>query len=149
MILSHFTKSAFNFNPNKVYDKEIGGRMKPTGLWLSNEAGDLTWRDFCVGERFNLDSLSFENLFLCDTKDWIVLSAYNDFEIFYREYALHDALISPFMRVIDWERVKEDFKGILISPFNYKAHYDFTWYYGWDCDSACAWDLTSISPYRG
>ena len=47
------------------------------------------------------------------------------------------------MITIDWERVKEQYSGIIITPYCFDLRLDFIWYYGWDCESACIWD-TSI-----
>jgi hypothetical protein len=50
-------------------------------------------------------------------------------------------------RNIDWKKVKKHYKGIIISPYQWKLRLDTRvfWYYGWDCSSGCIWDLSCIT----
>jgi hypothetical protein len=48
------------------------------------------------------------------------------------------------LTTIDWARIQEQYGGLIIAPYQWSVRLDFLWYYGWDCASACLWDLTVI-----
>lgn len=50
----------------------------------------------------------------------------------------------PRYLAIDWSAVAAQYGGILIAPYQWKRRLELTWYYGWDCASGCAWDLSLI-----
>ena len=142
-ILSHFSDRPLKFNPNKKY-KAVPDFFKPMGLWLSDEtAGQDSWRSWCEGEQWGLDRLKHETLFECDTRDWIVLPNFESLLDFSKEYSTKERFS---MLSLDWHRVSQDFKGILITPYHWKArfHPKTNWYYPWDCASACVWDLSTV-----
>lgn len=41
-------------------------------------------------------------------------------------------------------RVRQDYAGIEISPYQYECRFELTWYYGWDVASGCVWDKEAI-----
>ena len=50
---------------------------------------------------------------------------------------------------INWQPLTEQYAGIIISPYQWKRRLDgraSDWYYGWDCASACIWDLSAVRP---
>ena len=54
---------------------------------------------------------------------------------------------------IDWQRMKADYKGILISPYQQELSYlngdpAFHWY-RFDCACGCFWDISSLVPVPG
>ena len=58
------------------------------------------------------------------------------------EYGLH----------IEWKRLKADYKGILISPYQSELSHrngvlDFHWY-RFDCASGCIWDISCLKSLR-
>lgn len=47
---------------------------------------------------------------------------------------------NPYTRSIDWLRVKTQYGGIEIAPYQWKRRLSSFWYYGWDCASGAIWD---------
>lgn len=48
-----------------------------------------------------------------------------------------------------WRDVYKDYQGIFISPYCWASRFEFMWYYGWDCASACVWDLSAVKEIEG
>ncbi len=151
VVLSHFTQHPFRFESEREYptsENEMGG-FKPNGLWLSDE-GDLGWKRWCELEKWGTHTLRFETKFLCDTSKWLVLRSTEELWAFTkREVAkLPDAPSGTGL--IDWPRVQGAFSGILITPYNWDMRHSSkaSWYYTWDCASACVWDLSTIQPLK-
>jgi hypothetical protein len=127
--------------------------LKPSGLWY---AVGSSWIDWCIGAEFNgLGKYIYEielnkkaNILLIDTKDKIFEFG-NKYKNTKYPYAKFNSTI------IDWERVKEDYDGIEVSPYFYdlRLAYDLLWYYGWDVPSGCLWKantkkkITLIAEY--
>lgn len=69
MILSHFSPEPFEFDSEKKYEQKplvAGGRLKPYGLWLSDESTDEGWKTWCEGAECFLDRLKHETQFEVD-----------------------------------------------------------------------------------
>jgi len=146
-ILYHFSKNPFILNLSFDY-RSVLENMKPHGLWLSNESNGLGWSDWCKGEEFKVDHLQYQTKFYVEHKKCICLTSYEDIYQFTKEYKIDFSkhFGSPLItqiNMIDWEKVKEKYSGIIITPYCWKSRLDFLWYYGWDCESGCIWD-TSI-----
>lgn len=45
---------------------------------------------------------------------------------------------------LEWDRVAEEYQGILIAPYQWSRRLELMWYYSWDCASGCIWDITAI-----
>lgn len=45
---------------------------------------------------------------------------------------------------LDWPAVVSLYQGIVITPYQWSLRHKLTWYYGWDCASACVWDLSAV-----
>lgn len=136
------------------------GSMKPCGLWVSVEEfeDDYSWFDWCKGEQFRLESLKYkyEVILAPDTKI-LHLKSEEDIVKFSLEYAANDpldfAMKSYFSRnktyvyMISWTKVKAEYDGIMIAPYQWRCRLagECSWYYPWDCSSACIWNLDKIS----
>lgn len=140
MILSHFSRKHFRINRSRIYVQI--DNFKPTGLWLSDESGH-GWQKWCKTENYATDSLKFEARYECDTSKWLVLNTPNKVVKFSKKY---EKLIGSYYTEIQWDEVKKDFAGILITPYHWSLRLDrrVAWYYSWDVASACVWDLSTV-----
>jgi hypothetical protein len=59
-------------------------------------------------------------------------------------FARNFFLDSPYYPSIDWNKVAEEYQGIIIAPYRWEHRLDMMWYYGWDCASGCIWDSKAI-----
>ena len=137
----------------------------PGGLWLSD--------DSCYGWLHYLERARIENPdewgdvsetwgyrteFGIDTDDQVLwLRTENGLNWFVLEYGepresscVSDRSKAGYGWHIDWDRVKADYKGILISPYQeHLSHHHgnarFHWY-RFGCASACVWDLSCLEP---
>lgn len=147
MILSHFTAKPFVFRPRRKYKIESSRfpPMKPRGLWLSDEK-DFGWKQWCDEQQWNLSSLVHRTDFVVlDNSQWLVLDNAQKILEFTREFKIPDEKFAV-LRSIDWARVQKEYAGILISPYQWslRFHAETFWYYGWDCASACVWNLKTV-----
>lgn len=142
MILYHYTGTPFSFNPTRSYSPEAcEPYFKPVGLWLSDCSTGLGWKEVCERSEWNLAGVQHRTSFICDISKWKVLRTTDDIVSFTEEFLVGPH--APF-KSIDWSRVMREYPGILITPYNWECRHQFTWYYGWDCASACVWDLSTI-----
>ena len=136
---------------------------KPTGLWASVEDGQ-GWRDWCTSENFRTAGLAHSYAVgLTEQAKLLHLSDANQFEAFSDKYRCtgNSILQSPELSglvdiirdtpervsVIDWTLLeREGYQGIIISPYQWEWRLasKTAWYYGWDCSSACIWDVSAI-----
>lgn len=133
---------------------------KPHGLWFSVEdyPEDMNWRTWCEAEEFRLECLKFRyRVKIRHNSDILVLSSSEDIVGFSRKYAGNDPIdfkkyTQDFSRpdyiyIIDWNKVMEDYDGIIIAPYQWSCRLmnpTTSWYYGWDCASGCIWNLDVI-----
>jgi len=141
MILTHFSAKQFNFNPYHEYPVRHPRAMKglenfkPHGLWLSDES-DYGWSHWCKDNDYG--SLECRKDFQIDLSHVFVLTNYYEIKAFTEYFRLNHHMENFH---IDWARLKKTHTGILITPYCWEARLQFLWYYGWDCASACIWDL--------
>ena len=119
---------------------------KPCGLWLSDES-DFGWREWCKGEDWNLGALAHRTDFTLDLTGILHLSTMKDLLRFTRKYQL--AEVNTLHRfTLDWPAVAAEYDGIFISPYCHEARFDLSWYYGWDCASACIWQPRCLTRHE-
>ena len=160
-MLSHYSKEVgkvFSLNYPTPPDNE----HSPGGLWLSDDS-DYGWYSF-VMERwrngdhgwgdgkeilqykydFEIDPLQFHHVLKLSTPD-----ALQEFTSYYQESAPRDCVVDGsigFGLHIDWGRVKTDYMGILITPFQRELNRlgpKFHWY-RFDCASGCFWNIACL-----
>ena len=144
--LAHFSEKPIAFRADYLYREFRPVQdFKPIGFWLSDET-DYGWKKW--NEQSEHAACSIQTDFDCDTTKWIVLKTPDAINKFYKEFRFPICSIGPMQ--IDWPEVKKQFGGILISPYQWGLRFDheMMWYYGWDCASACVWDLTTIKEIR-
>lgn len=139
----------------RVYSSEqnTGPSFKPHGLWVSVDEDGDGWADWCRGEDFRLESLRYvHNVNLWRDANILHLRSGIDLDDFTNIYAESfgggDALYAPLY--ICWDRVAEEYDGILISPYQWSRRLDdrAPWYYSWDCASGCIWQANAVSSIQ-
>lgn len=145
MRLTHHAKHAFEFDATRKYVQSAHD-FKPRGLWLSVD-GD--WRRWCEGEDFNLDGFAYQ-LEVAFASDAHILHLKNvgDIDLFTKVY---DHFGGSSLRSINWPRLAREYDGIMIAPYQWERRLDpkTSWYYLWDCASACVWNLSALIVNRG
>lgn len=137
MKLTHHPSPDWKFDPNRRYEQSR--TMKPNGLWLSV---DDDWHRWCQDEGLNWSSepgVAFE---IVEPSRVLMLSSVEDIDAFTEKFI---NLFSDQYRT-DWGLLAERFAGLLIAPYQWerRLHFGTSWYYPWDCASACIWDLSVV-----
>jgi hypothetical protein len=133
--------------------KDMNWHAKPNGLWLSVE-GDDDWKWWCEQEEFLLENLEFVYEVILKKEANVLHLLWEDQIIdMAKKYPYGDFLWptkEPRTYELDWELVKKDYQGIIISPYQWgcRMDQDCCWYYGWDCASGCIWDLDCIDEFK-
>lgn len=144
--LFHFSAKSFQFDREKKY-KHGGNHLrffKPYGLWLSDES-DYGWGQWCEDNDFRTEGLRYRHEFMVNLDDVLVLDTDEKILQFNEKYNKPKFEISA-MNYPDWPEMAKTYKGIFISPYswNLRLAQNLMWYYGWDCASACIWDLSAV-----
>ena len=163
-MLSHYSKHAISEFSNGLQPPD--NEHKPGGVWLSDDT-QYGWHAFVL-ERLRSGASDWSDgkellqyrydfaipphqqnhiLFLKTPEDlWWFTSKYSESNARNCEvggmagHGLH----------IEWHRVKTDFKGILITPFQQELSRqdpNFHWY-RFDCASGCVWDVNCLTLLR-
>lgn len=138
MKLTHHPEQGWTFDPDRQYQQVRG--MKPTGLWLSV---DDDWRRWCRDEELDwadrAPDVPFE---IVDPSRILALTTAEDLDMFSEKFI--DLFADHYY--VEWELLTQHFAGILIAPYQWsrRLHFKTSWYYTWDCASACIWDLSVV-----
>jgi hypothetical protein len=120
--------------------------IKPVGLWISVD-GEDDWLNWCKRENWGLERLSRRyRIFLRPDHNIRILTDVSSILDFSKEFAVEP----PSTTLLYWDRIKRLYQGLIISPFQFNLHIccDCSWYYGWDCESGCIWDVDAIERYE-
>ena len=125
---------------------------KPAGLWVSVE-GARDWPDFCQSNASDRLGISATEVILNPQANVLHIASAEEFDAFEKKYYLHANYDNPFTPFtgIDWNRVAQDYDGIVISPYRGDRRYargGVQWYYTWDCASGCIWKKSAITELR-
>lgn len=145
MILSHYSREPLELDAARLYEQPER-ESKPRGLWLSDDS-DFGWREWCEAEDFNLGGIRHRSCWQLDTSRVLVLSTPQQlFEFTERFRNPHPGMRFISNYCLNWAEVAGEWGGILITPYQWSARLDdrVSWYYGWDCASACVWDLSLV-----
>ncbi len=167
------TLSHYSNVPNKVFSLDYrvpcDTDHKPGGLWLSDES-DFGWaqlvselersgrRDWADGgERwkhrrdFKIDPGELAHIRVLKTPD-----DFRQFEDDYREPRARECTVNgktEFGFHIEWSRVKSDYKGILITPYqpalSHRNGSSGLHWYRFDCASGCFWNISCLLDANG
>lgn len=162
MLLIHYSHEEIVKLDNRIYSEEInrlrGVRPKPVGLWVSVEDDpEDGWLEWSRENDFRLEDLTYKYRVIL-REDAKILHLKGTGQIIHfsrqrckKELSMPQALYSSFDSYsVDWDIVKEEYQGIIISPYDWacRMHVDTMWYYGWDCASGCLWDLSCIDSFE-
>lgn len=117
---------------------------KPEGLWISDEAAEQSWSQWCASEEFRACHEQFAHLVtLSPDANILRLDSVADIHGFTRCFKISDSIY----RSINWPEVMRIYDGILITPYQWDCRLsdDTGWYYSWDCASGCIWRSSAIS----
>lgn len=135
----------------RVNSPQIRARgPKPNGLWYCVGFGwlDFTTSDFqdfyTIGNRVYAFEISLEGL------NVLKITSYEELVKFEEIYLAPSE--NEYMKDkkfdIDWSKVAENYDGIEIAPYIYKARMGHMWYYGWDVASGCIWNTTNLKSKK-
>ena len=167
-ILTHYgRKPNETFSPDYPVPRDNG--HNPGGLWLSDDS-EYGWAAFVQdrvlqGSAYWVkikDRWSYRYDFAIDPaqSDRIVVLAtpveLQEFASEYGEASSKECVAdgkTGYGIHIEWQRVKADYKGILISPYQSELSYlngdpTFHWY-RFDCACGCFWDISCLVPVAG
>lgn len=135
---------------SKKQSSETGLYHKPSGLWITPEDDEDSWKNWCLSEDFNLSGLKHvHDVVLADNAKLLHITSYNQLVDFDKRYGEPGPFIFTQHTMIDWSKVALEYDGILIYPYIQKARREIGWYYPWDCTSGCIWGkkaVASITP---
>lgn len=151
LVLTHFGDEVIDLGRIYPLPETPYRNAKPRGLWLSDES-DHGWSKWCEDEGFRDTSKQARTEFtLAPGANVLHLTTTADVLAFSSRYPLPPNLYGPEQYDmnaggVDWIRVREEYNGLLITPYSWAARLDSraAWYYGWDCASACIWHLSAI-----
>jgi hypothetical protein len=141
--LTHFTAKPFEFDPTRTYEQSARN-MKPRGLWLSVD-GEHNWEQWCRSEEYGLGGLEHRTRVFFEPGSRI-LSLSTEADLLAFTVAYGGKMTREFLW-IDWPRVATEWDGMVISPYQWSLRYSgqVSWYYTWDCASACVWNLAAVN----
>ena len=147
MRFSHRSTEGWTFDPERTYDQYDA--MKPRGLWLSVDGDWERWLDewgYRDDERWGTSTTFFR----VDLDRCLVIDTTDKIDAFSLAYIKKNQHAGSFM-LLDWEPLSKMSAGLVIAPYLWhrRLHEDTGWYYGWDCASACIWDLSVLEVTDG
>lgn len=148
MKLIHYTDKKFSFENRQYNQYKLMYNAKPNGFWVSIK-GDDDWKSWCESENFNLDKLvvSYEVKLKKNANIIHLKTPIEVFEFGKKFYLKNsDWQLKNYCGQIKWDDVKNNYQGIIISPYQWvcRMAVESRWYYGWDCASGCIWDLDCV-----
>ena len=147
----HGWDGEFEYNPNQKYFQLMN--FKPAGFWLSDDSRGRGWYHWRLENGYDdmpspacFEILDFSKLLIIDVpsqlpekyKRWPGDSDYNHKE--------RGGVVEQIL----WRDIAKHYSGIYVRNYSHDMEHRWPeqWYYAWDCDSACIWDLSVISPYN-
>ncbi len=150
MAYYHYSEKLFKLDKGFNYkerhkDNLFFLKYKPQGLWISV---DDDWEEWCKDSEFALERLKYRyKVNVLPSANILLLETADQIDAFSKEFVLPEGeKFQDFNFFIDWDRVSEDYQGLIVSPYQWDCRLNpFTlWYSGWDCASGCIWDLNAI-----
>lgn len=137
MILNHFSSEPFDLDYSRQYKESS---FKPNGLWLCE--GDEWWAVAISGLR-SAEEMKYKTSFKVDISDVVILTNKQEIIEFHKKYKVNNSPI-PFPDLLNWEAVKKDYNGILITPYNkipILTEGYCSWHAAWDLSGGCIWNM--------
>jgi hypothetical protein len=113
--------------------------------------GEDDWPSWCHSEGFCEDRLVHRfRITLADDANILQLVGEGGIRSLTQEYGVTPQGITGRFGLrdshwIDWPRIAQQYKGVIISPYCWGSRLEVAWYYGWDCASGCIWDASAIA----
>jgi hypothetical protein len=151
--LIHWSDKPLHLDDRIARGQDEQGFMKPTGLWVSDEDAECSWRWWCIQEDFNLDMLTHvHEVTLSNTANVLILETPGLVQEFGREFVMQHgpfaggSALGNHILMLDWVRVIQRWHGLIITPYQWECRLktDTSWYYGWDCASGVIWHPDAI-----
>jgi len=148
-----FITYGIHIDPEKFNRISNGRHMylnKPSGgLWCSPVNSICSWKDWCIGENYNVDSLKTWTKFkLKETANILVIDSLVDLVRVSKKYPLIPPRPITFDRLINFEDIEKDgYDGVLLTECgNSQCHLteisiDLN---AWDCESMVLFNLEHI-----
>ena len=171
MVLSHYCRHEQDYSfPVILFKGTDDNEHKPGGLWVGDEESGQGWEAFALEMRQKnpeqwkhhpeygdiKDKLRFQYDFRIrpEQRTYILeIRSLHDLARFteeFKEGSPRSCLVETVSRFgvhIDWRRVKDIYKGILITPYQAGARevddVNYHWY-RFDCASGCFWDTSCL-----
>jgi len=123
--------------------------FKPSGLWY---ALNLEWVEWCESEMPHWVK-QYNIKIEIDESKMLIIKNWNQLMDFIKLYAtpLSERYLA---QQINWRKVIKKHSGIEIVNYHsmkWKNHHvlmNHMWFYGWDVDSGCIWDLSIIKNQK-
>lgn len=128
-----------------IIDYSQHENKKPVGLWLSY---GNAWIKYLLQEKqlwanVRIDSIFYIYEIELNEEKILTINNENQFDNFNNKYSIKRG------KLIDWERVEEEFDGIKIKYFPDKAcDKKYDWYCDWDVSSGCIWNKDGIKEIK-
>ena len=151
--MKEFITYGIHIDPEKFNRISNGRRMyinKPSGgLWCSPVNSKQGWKDWCIGEDYNVSSLKTWTKFkLKETANILIIDSLADLVRVSKKYPLIPPHPITFGRLINFEDIeKEGYDGVLLTERgNSQCHLtginiDLN---SWDCESMILFNLEHI-----
>lgn len=131
--------------------------FKTPGFWVS-DASEYGWDKWCKDEKFEIGVYETEVKLRKNSNIHLITDAegIDDFsaryatlcevELLNRVYGHKLPLPPTRHKLLDWERVRADYQGLVITPYIWERRLEMHcfWYYPWDCASGVIWDIEAI-----
>ena len=150
LILTHFGDRV---DLSRTYEQGgVNSRYdKPEGLWLSDES-DFGWSEWNRQEHYrDTDNQTRTEFELLPGHRVLHLGTSERILALSKAYGMKSpsagGITYDYVRRIDWVGVAELYDGIIITPYDWDLRTDSRtdWFYGWDCASACIWNLQVLN----
>jgi hypothetical protein len=115
--------------------------FKPQGLWVSDDGCEDNWRAWCIAEKFHLESLTHVHAIeVAAGACLLILSSAEEIEQFTQTFGQPGKNERHNIFLIDWDQVRGQYDGLIITPYIWEKRHELLWYYSWDCASGCLWN---------
>jgi hypothetical protein len=119
--------------------------FKPRGLWVSDDGCKDNWQAWCLAEEFLLGNLThIHAVEVAESARLLILSSGKELERFTQTFGRPGKNENDIF-LIDWDQVRAQYDGLIITPYIWEKRLDLLWYYGWDCASGCLWNPDVVS----
>ncbi len=140
-VMTHWCSEPFELE-SRIYEQKLD--WKPKGFWFDV---DEDWHRWCEGESFDIEGRKHRyHINIKNPSEILVIAGAHNLDGFTAKYGVERYPDHPSLHGIniDWPRVAERYRGIIIAPYCWERRMELMWYYGWDCASGVVWDTSAI-----